>query len=186
MTPLTRTLPPPPRAVEADRLLPRRTLIALIFAALVATTALAVAQAAGETAPGSPLAVEDLAWIAGSWSGEKDGVVSEEHWTTPAGGGLVGMHKDVRQGRMIFFEFLRIVSGENGVCYVASPGGAPPTSFCAVEAGERRVVFENPRHDFPRRILYWIDGDGRLHARVEGPPGGSHPAEEWIWSRSAR
>ena len=52
--------------------------------------------------------IERLAWMAGSWSGTKDGVTSEEHWTTPAGGGLVGMHKDVRDGRMTGFEFLRV------------------------------------------------------------------------------
>ena len=63
------------------------------------------------------------------------------------------------------------------------PGGAPPTSFCAVEVGERRVVFENREHDFPQRILYWLTADGRLHARIEGPLDGKEAAMEWTWSR---
>jgi hypothetical protein len=176
------TLPPSRRAVEPNRILPLRALGAL----LVAPLAIAAAETAGAFAVESPVAIEELDWIAGSWSGEKDGIVSEEHWTTPSGGGLVGMHKDVRQGRMIFFEFLRIVSDEKGVCYIASPGGAPPTSFCAIEGGRQRVVFENLEHDFPQRILYWLDGDGRLHARIEGPPGGDQRTEEWVWTRSAR
>jgi uncharacterized protein YfiM (DUF2279 family) len=142
--------------------------------------------------PGSVLGTEPsadtvarLGWMAGSWSGTNDGVMTEEHWTSAAGGALVGMHKEVRDGRMVAFEFLRIAPDASGkVCYFGSPGGKPPVSFCAVEIGPRRAVFENLQHDFPQRILYWVDDDGRLHARVEGPLDGKPAAEEWIWRRS--
>jgi hypothetical protein len=141
-------------------------------------------------APAAPIGAAQeaaaLAWLAGSWSGVRDGVASEEHWTTPDGGALVGLHKDVRDGKMASFEFLRIVEEGGRLCYVASPRGAAPTSFCAVELGERRVVFENLQHDFPQRILYWLDDRGDLHARVEGPPNEKESVEEWVWSRASR
>lgn len=127
-----------------------------------------------------------LAWLGGSWSGVRDGVASEEHWTTPDGGALIGLHKEVRDGKMVSFEFLRIVEEGSRVCYVASPRGGAPTSFCAVELGERRVVFENLQHDFPQRVLYWLDDRGDLHARVEGPPNEKESVEEWVWSRASR
>ncbi len=128
-----------------------------------------------------------LAWLAGSWTGSTGEVVEEEHWTSPAGGGLVGMHKDLCQGRMISFEFFRIVPGDsNRVCYLTSPGGAPATTFCAVELSEKRVVFENAQHDFPQRILYWLDPRGRLHARIEGTIGGETRSQEWTWTRRGR
>lgn len=149
------------------------------------SAALAAPLPARAEAPGQRVAA--LAWMAGSWSGVKAGVASEEHWTSPAGGALIGLHKDVRDGRMTSFEFLRIeADGEGRVCYLASPRAAPPTSFCATEVGERRVVFENRAHDFPQRIVYWLDPDGRLHARVEGPMNGSEVEEEWVWTSSAR
>jgi hypothetical protein len=153
------------------------------FPALLLTLALALGASAIAEAP--PRQISELAWMAGNWSGTKDGVASEEHWTSPAGGGLVGMHKDVRDGRMVGFEFLRVAVDPAGkVCYFASPGGAPPTPFCAVEIGDRRVVFENRQHDFPQRILYWLDDTGKLHARIEGPLRGEEATEEWVWSRS--
>ncbi len=131
-------------------------------------------------------AISALEWMAGSWSGTQEGVASEEHWTTAAGGALVGMHKDVRGDRMISFEFLHIVADETGrICYLASPGGAPPTAFCATQIGERRVVFENREHDFPQRLRYWLDDAGRLHARIEGPVDGRELSTEWIWSRAS-
>jgi hypothetical protein len=138
-------------------------------------------------APARPVfAIDDLAWMEGGWSGEKDGVVSEEHWTGIEGGALVGMHKDVRAGKFRSFEFFRIVVESDGrICYLSSPGGAPPTSFCAIEVGARRVVFENREHDFPQRILYWLDGDGAMRARIEGTLNGKAESEEWIWRRMA-
>jgi hypothetical protein len=42
-------------------------------------------------------------------------------------------------------------------------------------------VFSDPAHDFPKRILYWLDEAGALHARVEGD---AAMAEEWTWTRA--
>lgn len=152
-------------------------------AALFPLLLVAIASAVPALALPAPPAISALAWMAGSWGGTADGVASEEHWTSAAGDGLVGMHKDVQAGKMTGFEFLRIeVDAQQRICYVSMPGGAPPTSFCAVEVGERRVVFENKEHDFPQRILYWLDGAGNLHARIEGPPGAGESAMEWVWS----
>jgi hypothetical protein len=76
------------------------------------------------------------------------------------------------------FEFLRIADTPEGFSYFASPGGKPPVEFRLKESGDRRVVFENPQHDFPRRILYWRDGE-RLVARIEGTIAGKERSEEW-------
>jgi hypothetical protein len=44
-----------------------------------------------------------------------------------------------------------------------------------------RVVFENPAHDFPQRVIYWKDGND-LCARIEGTMNGKAESEEWKWS----
>jgi len=125
-----------------------------------------------------------LSWLAGCWTGGTGGQVSEEHWTSAAGGALIGMNKAVAQGKLVSYEFLRIERQGERLCYLASPGGAPPTPFCAVEVGDSKVVFENREHDFPQRVLYWRDG-ATLHARIEGTLGGRPESDEWVWSRCA-
>jgi hypothetical protein len=151
---------------------------------LIATLALALAALSLAARPPAAQEIGRLGWMSGSWAGTKDGVASEEHWTGPEGGVLVGMHKDVRASGKVSFEFLRIaLDAEGRICYLASPGGAPPTAFCAVELGERRGVFEYLQHDFPQRILYWLDDAGALHARVEGPERDGESAQEWTWTR---
>jgi hypothetical protein len=125
-----------------------------------------------------------LAWLEGRWTGTRDGVASEEIWSSPAGGALLGMHKDVKDGRLVGFEQLRIARDGDTLVYFASPQGAAATRFRLVELAERRVVFGNPKHDFPQRILYWLDAAGALHARVEGEIGGKPRAVEWVWTRT--
>jgi Domain of unknown function (DUF6265) len=135
-------------------------------------------------ATSGPTSVARLAWMEGRWTGTADGIDMEEHWTSATGGALIGMHKDVKGPRMTSFEFLRIESTPNdGLVYFASPRSAPATPFALVELGEQRAIFENKAHDFPQRIVYWLDGAGALHARVEGTLEGKAGAEEWSWTK---
>ena len=145
-----------------------------VFAALGMRPALAA----------EPRAIDRLVWMEGVWVGEQNGVMIEETWSSPAGGGLVGMHKDSRGGRMVGHEFFRIIEVDTlGVCYFASPAGRAPTRFCASEWDTTRVVFENPSHDFPQRVSFWLDADGRMHARIDGVSKGTERAMEWVWTR---
>lgn len=142
------------------------------------------APALAETPAAGPGAgdLASLAWMAGSWSGEEGGTRSEEHWTRPAGGLMLGLHRDLRDGRA-GFEFLRIAETGEGVVYLASPGGREPTAFPLLESSPGRAVFANPEHDFPQRILYWRDGDD-LCAAVEGSVDGEMARQEWCWQPS--
>jgi hypothetical protein len=130
-----------------------------------------------------PPQIDELSWLEGRWEGEKDGVSMEEEWTSVKGGAMLGLHRDVQGGRMVSYEFLRIQALPEGIVYFGSPLSAPPVSFRLVEWGERRLVFENKRHDFPQRILYWLDRKESLHARIEGPQSGQTVSEEWVWRR---
>ena len=131
-----------------------------------------------------PAGLDAVSWIAGSWQGTEEKVAMEEVWLAPAGGAMLGLHRDVAGGRMVGFEFLRIEEGKEGLVYLSQPGGRPVTSFPAVEIRGKRVVFENPAHDFPQRILYWLGEDGALHARIEGKDKGKDTAMEWRWTRA--
>ena len=155
---------------------PRRTSCSMLFSRLA--FALASAPAAATTPD-----VATLSWMSGRWAGSQGGTEMEEIWTAPRGGTLLGVHRDVKDGRTVSFEFLRIEAVPEGLTYFASPQGRPATPFRAVENAKGRVVFENREHDFPTRILYWLGGDGTLHARIEGTLRGQAASEEWAWSR---
>lgn len=126
--------------------------------------------------------LNELSWLTGSWSGESGGVRMEEHWTAPEGNSMIGMHRDLGKGRTLLFEFLRIEQRGDQITYLSMPNGrSPATAFPLKELSGTRVVFENPAHDFPQRIIYWKDG-ADLRARIEGTLNGKAGSEEWRWS----
>ena len=45
--------------------------------------------------------------------------------------------------------------------------------------GERNVVFQNLAHNFPHRIIYGMEADGVMGARIEGGIQGSARGVEW-------
>ncbi len=128
----------------------------------------------------APPGVDQLAWMAGSWRSDSGGAAVEEHWTAPSAGSMLGMNRTVFGGKKVSFEFLRIEARADGVFYLASPGGRPPTPFKLKQAQKEKVVFENTEHDFPQRILYWRNG-AFLCARIEGTRRGQPAGEEWCW-----
>gem|GEM_PF-838352 len=152
---------------------------------LVTIVVLLLAGSVPATASNSAPDLSTLAWLAGNWTGTKDGVEMEELWQKPKGNSMLAVHRDVKEGRTVSFEFLRIEATADAITYWASPRGRPATPFKMIEHGNKRVVFENPEHDFPRRIIYWVTTDGLLHAKIEGTLSGQPASEEWTWRRSA-
>jgi hypothetical protein len=135
-------------------------------------------------APGSP-GLAELGWLAGAWSGTDRGTLSEEVWLAPSGGLTLGMHRDTAGGKTTGFEFLRIEQEADRLVYRAMPQARPATDFPRMAQGPSCIVFENPAHAFPRRILYWREG-AKLHARIEGTQQGKPASAEWTWTAAAR
>jgi hypothetical protein len=123
-------------------------------------------------APQTPTIV-DLSWIAGDWQTASGGRAQiEEHWTNVAGGSMMGMSRTVAGEKTVEFEYLRIEQRADGVYYVAHPKArCPGTDFKLTKASATEAVFENPQHDFPKRITYRKTGDDSLTASIDGGEG---------------
>ena len=111
-------------------------------------------------------AAEELSWLAGAWVSEKGNSSTEERWSPAKGGSLLGISRTVKREKTVGFEYLRIVERDGGLVYVAQPGGRPPTEFTLVKLENQKAIFENPRHDFPQRIIYSKNESGRLVASI--------------------
>ena len=117
--------------------------------------------------------IADLSWISGDWQTAPGGRAQiEEHWTNVAGGSMMGMSRTVAADRTVEFEYLRIEQRADGVYYVAHPKArCPGTDFKLTKASATEAVFENPQHDFPKRIIYRKTGDDSLSASIDGGDG---------------
>lgn len=147
----------------------RASLLSLAF---LATASIASAEI--------PLTPPD--WMSGYWLACENGTRIAENWFGAGSGTLLGAN--LTQGDQTSFEFLRVTAnGRGGISYYSMPNGAPVTEFLMKSNEKQRVVFEDPAHDFPQRIIYQRDGD-RLRARIEGEVDGRLESQEWAFDLS--
>ncbi|MGH6651851.1 MAG: DUF6265 family protein [Sphingopyxis sp.] len=133
------------------------------------------------TAASAPATVDDLGWMAGQWSREEGGRWTEENWTSPRGGVMLGVSRSGRGDALREFEFLRLQAGADGaVAYIAQPGGRAPVAFPLVAHDQASATFENPAHDYPQRIRYARDG-ATMTATISAIDGGK--AMSWTYRR---
>ncbi len=120
-------------------------------------------------------------WMAGSWTtGGTADDWAEEWWTPAKAGIMLGAGRSGKADALGFFEHMRIVRNAEGVAFCAMPQGAAGTCFRAVAAGDGFITFENPAHDFPKRITYRREGE-ELVGAVSGLDG--ERLQQWRYRR---
>lgn len=123
---------------------------------------------AQETGP----SVDDLTWLTGCWVMSAEGLSIEEYWMPPSGGTMLGMNRTVRERRTTGYELMLIRETDSKLFLEAHPSGQASAVFEATSSNAERVVFENPQHDFPRRISYVRLGADSLRAEIDDGEGG--------------
>ena len=141
---------------------------------------------AGAPLVASPASITDLAWLSGCWAATNQDTGSGEYWMPPAGGTMLGMSRTISDGATVAFEFIRIVAtGDGGLVFIASPSGQDTTGFALVSVSDHEVIFENPDHDFPQRIIYRLISDEDLVGRIEGTINGTARAIDFPLKKTA-
>ena len=134
-----------------------RFLIGMAFAAFVYHTACAAESD-----------IEKLAWLAGCWASDDAEPGSGERWLL-IGEVLIGVSRTIREGKPAEVEHMEIGHLADGkLAFVAHPSGQRAVTFVLRRIRDGEVVFENREHDYPQRIVYALDGDSKLRARIEG------------------
>ena len=106
------------------------------------------------------------AWLAGGWGMESpSGSWSEEWWTPPRAGLMMGAGRSGKGAAVGTWEQTRIQEADGKITYCALPKGQKEACFTATSVNPTEIIFENPAHDYPQRIRYSIEG-GELHAEI--------------------
>ena len=141
-----------------------------------------IGPASRPTAPPPPLSA--ISFMAGCWTGPSpSGSVIEEHYSDASENLVIGMTRYVRNGRVVDFEFTTIERTDTSFVMTPRPKGVKSDTFPLKDVADGRATWENPKHDFPQRIIYRKGPDGALIARIEGttPRGDRHV--EWTMHR---
>ncbi len=133
----------------------------LLWTALTATAGPVPAAECGSLA--------DLRWLLGDWRADGSKSSFFESWSEvgPQTFEGTGIERSKPDGAVKSAESLRLVEMGGGVFYVAKVAhNELPVAFRLTACADGRFVFENPAHDFPRRIEYRHQETGRFSARV--------------------
>ncbi|MGE3467769.1 MAG: DUF6265 family protein [Pyrinomonadaceae bacterium] len=57
----------------------------------------------------------DMAWLTGTWTGTGLGGFSEEIWSKPSGGSMIGMYRLIKDDGLVFFETLMIAERDGSI-----------------------------------------------------------------------
>ena len=116
-----------------------------------------------------------LGWLTGPWEQRSETRVRAEIWARASAGvfrGVGTVHAADGQPRGRESLALVVMAGE--IYYLAKTSQhSVPIAFRLTEVAEGRAVFENPAHDFPRRLEYTLTDPNSLTVVVsDGADGG--------------
>ena len=102
-------------------------------------------------------------WMAGCWEQRSGEDWTEECWTAPGGGVMLGSARTVVGGKLRDWEAMQIMLHDPGsdakMVFWAAPNGGDRTAFAWSPRDLSGVTFYNVAHDYPQRVRYWREGD---------------------------
>lgn len=93
---------------------------------------------------GGPASIADISWLAGSWSGTGLGGFSEELWSRPSGGIMMGTYRLIKDGKPVFYEMMLLLETE-GTILLRLKHFAP--NFVGWEEKDKSVDFKFVKKD---------------------------------------
>jgi len=126
--------------------------------------------------------MKTIQWLVGKWEMKLGDTLSSENWVMKNDSTYTGISMDVVAGKdTIRFEQITIEQRGVDIFYVPVVKGqndGKPVDFKMTAFEDKKLTFENPEHDFPKKIIYSISGDTLLPS-IYGPMEGQDISMEF-------
>ncbi|MCF8371803.1 MAG: DUF6265 family protein [Bacteroidales bacterium] len=109
-------------------------------------------------------------WLEGTWQASRDTSLLEQ-WTVQSDSIITGQGFHVSSEDTTFFEFLEIRQFPDSLCYIATvPGQNEGKSiyFRMIEIDSLGFTCQNPKHDFPKKLVYKLAGTDSMLVSISG------------------
>ncbi|MGB0917319.1 MAG: DUF6265 family protein [Flavobacteriales bacterium] len=97
--------------------------------------------------------LDDLKWMVGEWKMANSSELTTESWELQNDSTLVGKGVSLKDGKVVFEEELSVELRNGQITYVAVLPHKT-AHFLMTETGNHLAVFEDPKNDFPSKIVY--------------------------------
>ena len=115
--------------------------------------------------------LEKANWFLANWENKTpEGTFSEE-WKVDNDSLLLGKSFFIKENDTLFSETVRLVQRESDLFYIVTvpnQNEEKPVAFKLTSSTSDYLVFENPEHDFPKKITYKLVNKDSLYAEISG------------------
>lgn len=109
--------------------------------------------------------------LEGTWERKGTTKRSFEEWKKVDAENLAGRSYYLKDGDTVLLEQVKLSRKNGQIVYIAvvpNQNGGRPIPFFLVSTTKNTYVFENLRHDFPKRVVYELFSKDSLHAWIDG------------------
>jgi hypothetical protein len=137
--------------------------------------------------------IESLAWMAGGWYGTVNGDPVDEHWSTPAGGAMMGMFRWLKNGKVYLYELLAIEADADGLVLRLKhfdrglnswEGKGQAVAYPLVQVGDQEAAFERGGAYRSTRFVYKRTGERTLTVITEERKGDEVERNEFSYTHA--
>ena len=122
--------------------------------------------------------------LVGKWQDKNRDNAFYEEWTQTGESSLTGKGYVMSSADTVFIERLEIKPIENDLYYIvglSSNQRDEMVQFKMTEATAQRIVFENPKHDFPKKITYELTTDSGMQVHLNGHEAGQYTEIDFLF-----
>ncbi|HLA55932.1 MAG TPA: DUF6265 family protein [Flavobacterium sp.] len=126
--------------------------------------------------------IEKAAWLVGSWENKSPEGNLSEIWKKENDSVYRGESYFVKAKDTLHFETISLTQSGDVVYYtptVMGQNGDKPVAFKMISMTDKQMVFENPAHDYPQKIVYTKITNDSLVASISGIQQGKPSAEQY-------
>ncbi|OYU81892.1 MAG: hypothetical protein CFE23_03185 [Flavobacterium sp. BFFFF1] len=124
--------------------------------------------------------INNASWVVGRWENASRAGLLVETWKKQDDSTYIGSSAFMVGNETKFFEKIKLEQHDTIVTYTATvkdQNNGEPVSFNLTSATKTQLVFENPGHDFPQKIIYNLVGNDSLIAEISGAENGQPKTE---------
>lgn len=125
-------------------------------------------------------ALEKANWFLGRWENNSAEGNLSEIWTKENDSTFSGESYFVIKNDTVFAEKVSLEERNGKLSYVVTvpnQNDAKPVAFELTKNSTQKLIFENPKHDFPNKIIYNQVGSDSLVAEIRGMKDGKEKKE---------
>lgn len=125
-------------------------------------------------------------WLIGSWENNTKDMNFVEIWKI-ANDSIYSAESYVLVSKdTVFYESVNLIQKNDSLFYIVSArnqNNEKPVSFYLTKSNSNQLVFENPKHDFPNKIVYNKINNDSMVATIEGVKNGKKLNEAFPMKR---